>query len=244
MLTGFKAWAVITVIFWDAPLPAHLRMWPPNGALKSRPYDVAKVGIRWSPRLMLDVLAFTRSCRPEVCILSATLCLQVGVAGIETISVWGSQYHSLQVAVDPSTLRPEVQTVSSPSASRRLTSADMGLVASSTHDGHRFAGLWFGRYTAGALHGSRFASVPVTTGGSRVRANSSVIDGGSTVSRSAMTGVRPNVSCLPWTCPVNLRTCSLAWSQVPVLCCQRCCVSSLRVDRASVAAVRWAASSM
>ena len=76
---------------------------------------------------------------------------------------------------------------------------------SGTHFGQRLAGLRLGRWTAGALQGSRSASVAVTTGGSRVLANSSVGCGGSTVSTSHITGVRPNVSCLPCTCPVNLR---------------------------------------
>ncbi len=73
------------------------------------------------------------------------------------------------------------------------------------HFGHRLAGLWLGRYTAGWLQGSRLASVADTTGGSRVRANSSVGGAGSAASSSHITGERPKVSCLPCTWPVNLR---------------------------------------
>ena len=48
---------------------ACLRMLVSKGAWKSRPYDVAKVGMRLSPRLMLLVLALTRCWRPELCML-------------------------------------------------------------------------------------------------------------------------------------------------------------------------------
>ena len=48
-----------------------LRTLVSKGARKLRLYDVAKVGMRLSPRLMLLVLAFTRSWRPELCILHA-----------------------------------------------------------------------------------------------------------------------------------------------------------------------------
>ena len=56
---------------WKKHVGARLRMLVSNGAWKSRPYDVAKVGMRLSPRLMLLVLAFTRCWRPELCMLPA-----------------------------------------------------------------------------------------------------------------------------------------------------------------------------
>ena len=54
---------------WKKHVGARLRMLVSNGAWKSRPYDVAKVGMRLSPRLMLLVLACTRCWRPELCML-------------------------------------------------------------------------------------------------------------------------------------------------------------------------------